>query len=880
MIGYLYRLSARFKALFQKGSLDKDFREEIAFHLESLEEEFVQRGMSRGEARKKARIELGGIEQTRELQRETRSALWLENLVMDVRFGFRQIFKAPGFALIVVAALAIGVGACTTIFSVIESTMIRPLPVRDQDKLFVLWENHPERGIERFSVSYPNFRDYRDLSELAVDVVAMRGASATVNLDGYPERLEAMQVSPGILQVIGWNLLKGRDFLPGEAETGAAKVVMVGEGFWRNKLGGRADVIGTRIQIDRDSYEVVGVFSDESHQFNGEVEIWFPLVFRENRDSRDNHDLTVCVRLEDGVSAEQAQAEMDTIAAQLREMYPESNEGWGVYLESFESVITPKEVKVGLIILLAGVGVLLLITCANVSNLLLSRISLRGREISVRMALGAKRSRIVRQLLSEIGIYCVLGAVVGTILSFWGVAIVRMFAPTSMMRTESLSVNWLSLLFAVAVCLFALVVSGIVPALRGAKSGSSSSLGTGGRVLGSIASDGKLRSGLVVLQLALSLTLVVGAALLASSLWKLQQVDLGYQTEGVLTFRITPDQEAYGTGEKRTQFFEEGLRRLKALPGVRSVGISSAVPFGPGRTGLNVFSEDPSAVDPEDSIQSAWRIVSPRYFNTVGIPLLEGRTFERFDDWQGEPTMIISESLAKRFWPEESALGKRLNPGGGDGIYTVVGVVGEARLGSITSDSSPSMYFSLWNWWGWHTMNFVVRSDGDLDALIPAIREVVKEIDPNQPVFEFNHLDAYLSEQYKLPRLNSWLLGLFAFAALFLAAIGVYGVMASSVDQRSNEIGIRAALGAKRAEIFAMILRQGLVLLAIGLVIGGLLAWQVTRLIQPHLFGVQGGFVSVYVLSGLVLAGATLLALLRPSLKAIRMHPMDSLRVE
>lgn len=880
MIAAWDRMAARVRALFRKSEFDEDFAEELSFHVAELTDDNIRRGMSPAEARKAALIALGGLEQTKELHRESRSALWLENTVWDLRYAMRQLAKAPGFSLVVILALAIGIGACTTIYSVMRSTILSPLPVLDQERVFVLWENHKERGIERFSVSLPNYLDFRDQAETVEGLMAWRGSSATVTLGELPERLESMEITPGGMRALGWQPILGREFLASETEGGGARVVMVSESFWRNHLGEDPEVVGRGIEVDRESHEIVGVFSDETYVMNGEVPIWRPLVYRPSRDGRDNHDLTVCGRLKDGITLAQSQADMSGVAARLRKAYPDSNDGWDVFLEPVYDVFVPANLRAGLSIVFASVGMLLLIACANVANLLLSRISMRERELSVRVALGAKRLRVARQLLSESAVYCFFGTMAGVLLAIWGVKLVRAFAPQELPRADAISLSWNGLLFAAAACICVLVLSGLVPALKGTQVRPAGALGSGAKTKGAAPAKARLRSGLVVVQLALSLTLAAGAALLMKSYWRMQQIDLGFEATGVLTFRITPDAVRYGDAGERIRLYQELIARMEAMPGVEAAGLTSAVPLGPGRTALNVFSLEPSAVAPEGSVQAGWRIVSPKYFDTVGIPVLEGRAFNRFDTQEGAPVMLISRELAMRFWPNESALGKRLSPGGGDNFYTVVGVVGDSRLMTVTRSENPAMFFSMEQWWGWHTMNFVVRVDGAPEALIPAIRQLVYEVDPDQPVFGFKTLERYVREQYEMPQLNSWLLGIFAGTALFLAAIGVYGVLASTVSQRANEIGVRMALGARRSEIVRFVVGRGVAMLAIGLGLGGALTWQFVRLVRPHLYGIGLGDYPVVVMAGAVLAVVALAAIALPVMRASRIDPVEALRAE
>lgn len=866
--------------LFRRSSLYNRMDDEIRFHLEEHEAELLKQGMSPKEARIAALKEFGHVDAVREDCQESWGILWLETTILDFKYAIRQMVKLSGFTALIILTLALGIGACTTIFSVMQATILNPLPVKDQDRLFLLWENNPDRNITEFSVSFSNYIDYRDQTESLDGILALRGSSATVIIDDTPERLESIQITAGAMKVFGWNPVLGREFNEDEDQEGAPRVTMISESFWKSRFLEDPNIIGTRMTIDRESYEVIGVYSDDTFVINGPIHIWKPLIYNPNRDERDNHDLMVCGRLKNGVSLQQAQADMDSIAEGLRKTYPDVNKGWGAYLEPLYDEFVPKEIRTGMVVLFSAVGMLLLIACANVANLLLSRATTREKEIAVRVALGAKRGRVVRQLLSESGLYCFMGTLAGVFMSFWGVKLVHAFAPANLPRAAFISLDWKALAFAVLICVATVVLSGLVPALKGSKANPASALGGGLRAIGAAPSKGRMRSGLVVFQLALSLCLVAGAGLLIKSFKQLQNIDPGFNATDVLTFRITPNGSSYGDDQARSHFYQNMIDRIEALPGVSVAGMTSSVPFGPGRTSLNVFSVSPSELNPEESIQSAWRIVSPKYFDTMKISIAEGRVFTRFDIQGNESVMVISQELADQFWHGESALGKQLNPGGGDNHYTVIGVVGNARISNLTRSKNPTMFFSSWQWWWWDTMNFVVRTNQASESMISEIREIVHDIDPAQPVFDFQTMEHFVDTQVQTPRLSSWLLGIFASVALILASVGVYGVIASTVSQSTNEIGVRMALGAKRKEIVSMILKQGTWLLALGLGIGSLITWQFSRLMQSQLYGVETNDMTTHAAAAIALGLAAIAASLAPVLRATKIDPMRALRME
>lgn len=874
------QLKNRWKSLSGLGAKRDELDAEMEHHLELLAEEYERAGLSPEKARRAARARFGGVEHLKEECQESWGVLWLEALSRDVSFALRQMMKLPAFTATVVFTLALGIGACVTIFSVMQATVLKPLPVVDQDSLVMLRETNRELDIESFSVSVPNFTDFRDRSQSVDGLFAARVFSATLMDGGAPVRLEGKEITAGHMKTLGWKPVRGREFLPEEDRPGANRVAMISESLWRSRYVKDPDIVGRSININDEPHEVVGIFSDDTLLFGRDVHLWRPMAASAAAEDRGDHRLTVVGRLKPGVSLEQAQADMETIAAVLAKTYQESNQGWSVRLVPIYDQLIEPSVRRGMVILLAAVGMLLLIACANVANLLLSRAVAREREISMRMALGASRLRIARQLLSECALYCSLGTVAGLVMSIWGVALVRRFAPQGLPRAESIAVDFRAIAFAAVACAAAVILSGLIPALRGTRTGAVAALGSATRIVGGAPSKGRLRSALVVVQLALSLCLVAGAGLLIKSFQRLQDVDPGYDATGVFTFRISPDRSVYGHEADRTALYRKLIEGIDELPGIASVGMTSAIPLGPGSTALNVFSVDPSAIDPDKSIQAAWRIISPRYLDTIGVPLVAGRLFNRFDTSEGEPVVILSRELARQFWPEESALGKRVNPGGGDNYYTVVGVVEDARLTNLKGEPDFTMYFSAWQWWGWDTMAFAARSDLPFGTLGPAVRRLVKEIDPAQPIFALGAMEQYVDAQIQAPRLNSWLLSIFAGIALLLASVGVYGVVASSVSQRSNEIGVRMALGARRSQITAMVLRQGLLLLGLGLGLGGIASWQFSALARSQLFQVEAADPVAHVVAALILAGAAVVATVLPALRATRIEPARALRME
>lgn len=869
------------RGYFLRGRAESEMDEELQFHLDMEIENNIRQGMTPREAERAARAAFGGLDQAKEASRDAWGLRGIADIGRDLRLATRSLARSPGFSLAAVLTLGIGIGACAIMFSVIHAVMLKPLGVREQDRLVFFWENNLELGIEQFSQSVPNFVDYREQCESFESLIAINTGNANLSDGtGRPVQASLVNISAGFSEVLGWPLITGREFTPAEDQPGGPAVVVISEALWRDRYGTDPDILSRTININREPHQVVGVISEAANFFS-QVDVWKPLQPNPQEVSRDDHWLTVIGRLAPGVTVEQAQAETDLLAAGLREAHPDTMKGWGAYIEPVYDQVVPAELKSGLAILFASVGLLLLIACANVANLLLSQALARGHELSIRGALGASRWHIIRQLLCEAAVLATGGTLLSLFLASWGVSLLRLHPMAdAMLRGDQLVLNPPVVTFIVLIGVTTVFIAGLIPALRFSRPDASSSLGTASRSIGLNARQSRTRSALVVVQVALSVVLVVGAGLLLRSYQKLQDTDPGYRSDNILTFQITPDSSAYGERANRVGFFEELKTEIGALPGVTAVGMTSGLPFGDGTTSLNVFSTDPSTVPAEESIQTSWRIVDTTYFDALEIAVIDGRGFERTDDGD-DPVIIISRHLAEQFWPNESAVGKRVSPGRADNIYRVVGVVEDIRLIDLTGVSErPQMYFPMRHWTGWPTFSLAVQTEIDAASLAGSVRQVVQEIDAEQPVYNFNTLAQLTATASRDSQFQSSLLGVFASFALILAAVGIFAVMQTVVTQRRREIGIRMALGAQAGETLVLLFRQGSRPVLLGLAIGAVLLWPIGRVLEQQLFETAAWEPAIFAAAATTILVSALLAIAVPARRALRISPIEALRAE
>jgi putative ABC transport system permease protein len=804
----------------------------------------------------------------------------METLWQDVRYGFRMLWKNPGFTLVAVLALALGIGANSTIFSFVNGILLRPLPYQQPERLVLLDEISTKENARSIGVSFPNFLDWREQNRVFEEIAAYVENSYTLVGGGEPEQVKGASVSSGLFEVVGVAPMMGRTIRPEEDRPDADTVVILSHGLWQRRFGAARDIIGQTISINNRSRTVIGVMPP-GFQFPEVADLWLPLALDTKRWTRNDHGLSAIARLKQGVTLAQAQDEMVSVAHRIEEQNPVTNEGLSVNVHNLREGLVG-DYRRALMILLGVVGFVLLIACANVANLLLARASVRQKEMSIRAALGASRWRIVRQLVTESLLLSVMGGVLGLLLALWGLDLLLAAIPIEIPFWMKFNLDGRVLGFTVAVSLLTGIVFGSVPALQASKIDLNEALKEGGRSAAAGAGRRRLRSLLVVVEVALSLVLLVGAGLMMRSFLRLRQVDPGVDPKNVLTMTVSLPRAKYTEPEKQVAFFQQLLERTNALPGVETAGAVSNLPLSGSLWGRSLTVEGRPVLPVGQAPMINHCVTTPNYFRSMGIRLLAGRDFAPPDTKDAPRVTVIDERLAREFWPGESPLGKRIRfgpPEANEPWHTIVGVVGEVRHERLEMATRKSIYVP-------HSqipdrqMVLTIRTATDPMSLAAAVRGQVKELDPDQPVSDVRPMSEVISRSVWQPRLYAILFGIFAAVALVLATVGIYGVMAYSVTQRTHEIGIRMALGAQSSDVLKMVLGHGLLLALTGVVIGLGAAFALTRLMASLLFNVSATDPITFTLIALLLMLVALVACLVPARKAMKVDPMVALRYE
>jgi putative ABC transport system permease protein len=868
----LSKLKTRLRALLRKSEMERELDEELRYHLEQQTEQNIRLGMSPEEARCAALKVFCGVEQAKERSRDARGVRWLEELWQDLRFGARMLLNKPGFTLIAVITLGLGVGANTVIFSFFNGVLLRPLPFQQPERLVLLDEIATSRGGASLGVSLQNYLDWRAQNRVFSDLGVYQDITFTLTGDGDAEELPGTFTSYSLFELLGVAPQLGRTFTPEEMQPARHRVVILSHGLWQRRFGGDPKILGRAITLVDRAWVVVGVMPP-GFKFPAAAEFWMPLAHGQ-RWPRSMYGIGAIARLKPGATIEQAQSEMSLIAHRLAEQYPATNAGMDVSVKGLRDHLV-KDYRRGLWILLGAVGSVLLIACANVANLLLARATARQREMAVRAALGAGRFRIVRQMLCESLLLGALGGVAGMSLAWLGIDLLLAALPAELPFWMKFNVDGRVLAFTLAASLLTSLIFGAAPAWQAARIDLIEALKDGGRSLAG-GSRNRLRRLLVVAQVALALILLAGAGLMMRSFLRLQQVRLGFDPDNLLTLRVnTP-------GGDHTLFFHQLVERVSALPGVEVAGTVIPLPL----SGIDESWDGILTVEgqPALSFGQAHRItptrITPHYFRTMDIPLLAGRAFTDADTRDAPRVAIIDERLASEYWSNESPLGKRIRFGPPDGVspwHTIVGVVGTVQHVRLDAATRKLAYVpSLQNPTGFQTL--VVRSHMPLESLIAVVKNVVKEMNPNMPITHVATMREVIAESIWQPRLYAILFAVFAVVALTLAAVGIYGVMSYAVTARTNEIGIRMALGAERRHVLKLVVGQGMALalggVGVGLA-GGLL---LTRLMKTLLFGVSATDPLTFAGVSLLLFSVAMLACYLPARKAAQVDPLVALR--
>ena len=801
------------------------------------------------------------------------SAVWC-----DIRYAFRMMKRTPLFTASVVLTVAIAIAANATIFTVVNAVLIRSLPFSQPERILQVAEKNDKLSLPIFAASVLNFVSWREQQQSFEQLGGINFATFTVTGDGEPEQITGNHISPVLDQVLGTRPLLGRTFSVDEEKPGTAAVAMIGEGLWKRRFASDRNLVGRTILLDSVPTMVVGIEPAAMKLITG-GDIYEPLTIDPSQELRLSHTIIVFGRLKPGVSPSRAQAEMNTISLRVGQQYPEVK-NWGIRLVNlFDTFITP-ELKTGLLVLMMAVLFVLLIACANIANLLLSRAATRQKEMAIRTALGATRLRLIRQLLVESVVLSGVGGVAGLLAAWAAVRTLTHSLPAGTLPIPDVGIDADVLWFCFALTVATGVLFGLVPALRIASVKTNETLKEAGRgSTGGIRSW--LRDGLASAEVALAAILLIGAGLLIQSLANLQRVRLGFDPQALITFQLAPPVPQYPLADKGPQFYHMLIEDLQSIPGVRGVAVSSGIPFGAGNyTRHPMITTEASVLPPGTAVPVDWRSVSNGYFDLMRIPVLRGRVFNDADVKTSQLVMIVSQSTAQRFFGDANPIGKTLRPSAKPEIaFTIVGVVGDVR-DQVLNQQTPTLYYAIPQRGSWPLMDVVVRSAGSPEALLPSIRQRIAKLDSSLALANVNTMDQWLSNSAAQPRLNTVLLTTFAVVALLIAAIGIYGVLAYSVNQRTREIGLRMALGATPGRVLNLVVNEGMKMVLAGVVVGLAGGLALGRTVSSLVFGVKVYDPATFVLVAVVLTAIALAACVIPARRAARVDPMVALREE
>lgn len=881
-----YTLPLRLRSLFRRRQADSDLDDELRDHIDRKTEDFVASGFEREEARRQALLELGGVERRKEECRDTRRVTWLQDLEQDLRYGLRMLRKSPGFTAVAVLTLALGIGANSVIFSVVNAVLLRPLAFRDSGRLCLVMESLP--SFPELGPSYENYQDFRDQSKSFEGVAAEHPQSVTMTGQGDPERLLGQFVSASLFPLLGVDTIEGHTFTRDEDRFGGPAVVLLSYGFWQRNFGGERSIVGKNVTIDDRSYTVTGVLP-RGFEVVSPADVYLPFAPWAHAlpDDRNWHPgINAIGRLRDGVTIEQARAEMSTIAERLDKQYPIYDTGMGAVVVGLQDRLV-QNVRPALLVLLVAVALVLLIACGNIANLLLARAASRTREIAVRVALGAGRWRMVRQLLTESVLLAFAGAVFGLLLARLALTpLLDLAGQTIPPVGGGIGLDGKVLGFTLVVALLVGILFGLAPALQMAKVDIRPALSDASRGTTGGAHRHRLRNILVVTEVALAIVLLIGAGLLMRSFSRLQDVQPGFQPSNLLVVDLPLSPKVYAQPAQRMGFFDQLLERARNLPGVTSAGGALILPVTGSGSAIHFNIQGRPPKTPHDYILVGYRPVTPGYLRTLRVPLLEGRLFNDSDTERSAYVAVVNEAMAKQYFPRESALGKHVQlgalPDNQIPWMEIVGIVGDMKQ-SLASEAPSEMYVpyrqadSLIPIF---TMSLVMRTAKDPHQEVSALRSAVRSLSSNQPLVKVRTMEENIATSVSDSHFRTLLLGIFAASALLLALIGLYGLIAYSVAQRSAEIGVRMALGAQPSDILKMVVGQGLKLVLIGVAAGLAGAFVLSRLLTQFLYGVAPSDPATFAGVALILTVVAGVACWIPARRATRVDPIIALRYE
>jgi putative ABC transport system permease protein len=798
-------------------------------------------------------------------------------MLSDLRFAVRTLARTPVFAVAAVLTLALGIGATTSIFSVVNAVLLRSLPYPQPNQLVIVNETNNRLHIQNFSSSVLNYLSWKEVAQSFESIGAVGGASFNLSGRGDPENFTGATITPSLFRLLGIQPVRGRSFRDGEDAPSAPPVVMIGEALWKRRFGADEALINSHLTLSGVDYTVIGI-APASLALLTNGDIWVPLTIDGSKEIRLNHTITTVARVKPGVSVRQAQAEMETVVSSLKKQYPELQD-WGINLVTFFRTFVSEQLQTALLVLLAAVLFVLLIACANVANLMLSRAAARQSEIAVRTAMGAGRGRLIRQLLTESMLLAVCGGAAGILAALWTIRLMNRGLPPNLIPIPTIPIDSGVLAFACALTLLTGLIFGLAPAWNASRSDLAALLKHGGR--GGVGTARKLTHRVLVGgELALATVLLISAGLLIQTLLRLERVTLGFNPAGVLTFQITPPASKYQGVVKQWPLYRSMIEALETIPGVRGAAISSAVPMGNGTYATTPSTAPPpSLMAPGDAIPIDWRTVSPNYFRTMEIPILRGRLFNEQDNSANPPVAAISQRAARRFWGDADPIGRvvRLTSSGKE--WQVIGVVGDVRNTALATDPAPALYIPAFLRI-WPAMDVAVRTAGKPESILPAVRQKIRELDSELPIATVRSMDSWVANSASASRLNAVLLAAFAGVALLIAAIGVYGVLSYSVNRRVREIGLRMALGAQQGSVLRLVVREGMLVALLGIGVGLAGAFGVARALSTLLFGIRPNDPPTFALVATVLAMIALVACILPARRAARIDPVIALREE